>query len=102
MFRDACWDPEGTELSLHEYSLEATVDRKTMTLASIAAQPRSLPFPECQFAGGYVGKLVGLPVAELRTSVIRTLVGEECCTHLNDALRALAEIGVLVDALGTA
>jgi hypothetical protein len=27
------------------------------------------------------------------------LTGIECCTHLNDALRALAEVPVLLDAL---
>ncbi|HEY3941946.1 MAG TPA: DUF2889 domain-containing protein [Acidimicrobiales bacterium] len=95
MFRDACWDPDGTEESLHEYSLEATVDAATMVLSDIAVRARSLPFPDCQSAGSYVNKLVGTPMAELRTKVIEILAGPECCTHLNDMLRALAEVPVL-------
>jgi hypothetical protein len=101
MFRDACWDPDGTEESLHEYSLEATVDPSSMVLTSISARPRSLPFPDCQSAGGYVDKLVGTPMSALRRQVTKILVGAECCTHLNDMLRALAEVPVLVGYLPT-
>jgi hypothetical protein len=31
----------------------------------------------------------------LRASVLATLRDTDCCTHLNDALRALAEVPVL-------
>ena len=41
----------------------------------------------------------GTRIADLRTTVLATLTGIECCTHLNDALRALAEVPVLLDAL---
>ena len=43
--------------------------------------------------------LTGYPLAGLRRSVLDTLTGIECCTHLNDALRALAEVPVLLDEL---
>jgi hypothetical protein len=99
MFRDACWDRDGTQESLHEYSLEASVDPVTMVLTDITARARSLPFPDCQSAVGYVDKLVGTPMSELRSQVNKILVGAECCTHLNDMLRALAEVPVLVDSL---
>jgi len=95
MFRDAVWDPDGNELSLHEYSIEAAADPHTMVLTRIEAEPRSLPFGDCQFAAPNVPRLVGQPLAGFRSSVIQTLQGADCCTHLNDALRALAEVPVL-------
>jgi hypothetical protein len=29
MFRDSCWQPDGTEVAVHEYVLDARVDRET-------------------------------------------------------------------------
>ncbi len=102
MFRDAVWEPDGTELSLHEYQIDAALDPRTMTVTRITATPGSLPFGDCQFAGPNVARLVGLPIADFRTSVIATLTGADGCTHLNDALRALAEVPVLLSHLGEA
>jgi hypothetical protein len=96
MFRDSCRTPDGAEIAVHEYTMRATVEPSTATLAAIAAEPRVLPFVECPSAADNVSRLVGLPLADFRTTVLETLSGLDCCTHLNDALRALAEVPVLL------
>jgi hypothetical protein len=101
-FRDSCWEPEGTELALHEYSVDAEVDAATHTLREVHAQPHVLPFPECQWAAPHVNLLVGMPVAGFRASVQETLAELQCCTHLNDMLRCLAEVPSLATALAKA
>ncbi|HXY95016.1 MAG TPA: DUF2889 domain-containing protein [Acidimicrobiia bacterium] len=98
-FRDSSWEPDGSELALHEYSVVAEVDATTLTLAAVSAQPHVLPFPECPWAAPHVTQLVGLPVTTFRTNVQETLRELECCTHLNDMLRCLAEVPALADAL---
>jgi hypothetical protein len=98
-FRDSCWEPDGTELALHEYTVHAEVDAAARTLRAVAAQPHVLPFPECQWAAPHVGLLIGMPVAGFRTSVQETLAELQCCTHLNDMLRCLAEVPALAAAL---
>jgi Protein of unknown function (DUF2889) len=98
-FRDSCWEPDGTELALHEYTVDAEVDAATHTLRAVHAQPHVLPFPECQWAAPHVDLLIGTPVAGFRTSVQETLAELQCCTHLNDMLRCLAEVPSLAAAL---
>ena len=63
------------------------------------ALPRVLPYVECPLAATNAEWLVGTPLALLRREVLDRLRGEDCCTHLNDALRALAEVPVLAGAL---
>jgi Protein of unknown function (DUF2889) len=99
MFRDSCMTPAGAEVAVHEYTMHATVDPVTTTLTSITAEPRVLPFIECPSAADNVPRLVGLPLADFRTTVLETINGVDCCTHLNDALRALAEVPVLLATL---
>jgi hypothetical protein len=45
-------------------------------------------------------RMVGTPLADLRTAVLEQLTratqGHDGCTHLNDVLRSLAEVPVLV------
>ena len=43
--------------------------------------------------------LLDTPLPELRDKVLAELKGTAGCTHLNDALRALAEVPVLVQHL---
>lgn len=43
-----------------------------------------------------VGRMVGTPLTDLRTAVLEQLKGIDGCTHLNDVLRSLAEVPVLV------
>jgi hypothetical protein len=95
MFRDTWMDLEGCEEVLHEYTVEATLDPSGERIQTISADPRVLPFGECPAAAGYVSKLAGLAVTELRRSVRETLVSTESCTHLNDLLRALADVTFL-------
>ncbi len=100
-FRDSMWSPQGVETIVHEYGVHATVDPATMRLVGIRADPRVLPFETCPSAAGNVDLLLGEPMRTLRARVLRLLVGTDGCTHLNDALRALAEVPVLVDQLVT-
>ncbi len=94
-FRDSYWEPDGTEMALHEYNVVATVDAELLTLASVKATPRVLPFPECQWAPEHAQLLVGRPVQTFRTDVQTTLTELQACTHLNDMLRCLAEVPAL-------
>ncbi len=98
-FRDACWDPDGTQTALHEYTVRAEVDPVNHTLVSVLATPRVLPFPECQWAAPNAKQLAGLPVRSFRISVQQALTELQACTHLNDMLRCLAEVPALVTAL---
>ena len=98
-FRDSAWEPDGTELALHEYTVSARVDPDSLTLAAVSAQPRVLPFPECQWAPEHVTLLVGRPVETFRTDVQTTLAELQACTHLNDMLRCLAEVPALASAI---
>jgi Protein of unknown function (DUF2889) len=71
-------------------------------LRAVTPVPRVLPYDECPLAVLNVPTLVGLPLSELRTAVLRRLRGPLGCTHLNDMLRALADVpglaGRLLDA----
>ncbi len=98
-FRDSCWEPDGTEMALHEYTVVSEIDAATHTLRAVRATPHVLPFPECQWAAPHVDQLVGMPVDGFRTSVQETLTELQCCTHLNDMLRCLAEVPALAAAL---
>lgn len=91
-FRDVCWEPDGTQMALHEYTVEASVDAETDTLRSVAATPRVLPYPECRWAAPHTKLLEGRLVSSFRTEVQATLTELQCCTHLNDMLRCLAEV----------
>ena len=98
-FRDSYWEPDGTEMALHEYNVEATVDATDLTLLAVKATPRVLPFPECQWAPEHAALLVGRPVQSFRTDVQTTLTELQACTHLNDMLRCLTEVPALAAAI---
>ena len=98
-FQDSATDPDHGRVAVHEYRLEATVDARTMTLTALSASPHVLPFQECPQAVAKAMTVVGAPVAELRTVVLERLAKTEGCTHLNDALRALAEVPILINEL---
>jgi Protein of unknown function (DUF2889) len=100
-FQDSASDPELGRIAVHEYLLRATVDAASMRLLTIEPDPRILPFLECPSAIANASWLVGSPVAELRTTVLERLSKTNGCTHLNDALRALAEVPVLLNHLDT-
>ena len=99
-FQDSASVPEGGErMAVHEYLLTASADPATGTLASVSADPRTLPYRECPAAAGNVGRVLGAPMRDLRMIVLQELAKTAGCTHLNDALRALAEVPVLADAI---
>jgi hypothetical protein len=102
MFRDSCWRPDGVEVAVHEYHLDATVDVSTGVVTSVVAEPRVLPYPECPDAAPNAAWLVGASARGLRREVLERIQGISCCTHLNDALRSLAEVPVLAHALAEA
>jgi len=99
MFRDTHVDQAGDETVLHEYELEMEVETETMVVRSCRATPRTLPWPECPAAGASARRLEGHPVDELRTLVRTDFRGTSTCTHLNDLLRSLGDVTVLVRAL---
>jgi hypothetical protein len=99
MFRDTCWIPDGTETVLHEYRILATADAGTGTLTTAEAVPLVLPYVECPEAAPNASRLVGTALGTLRAQVLEQLKNADCCTHLNDALRALAEVPVLAASL---
>ncbi|MHB8680642.1 MAG: DUF2889 domain-containing protein [Acidimicrobiales bacterium] len=95
MFRDTVGEPDGGESVLHEYAVDARI--VDGIVEAISAEPRVLPFPECPGAAGHVGELAGMAVADLPLGVPDTLSGIASCTHLNDLLRALGGLGVVVE-----
>lgn len=98
-FQDSAAKPDGTRAALHEYTLTATADPSSLRLLSIEATPRVLPFAECPGAVTHITRLLDSGLAELRQTVLDRLPGTLGCTHLNDALRALAEVPALVEHL---
>jgi hypothetical protein len=101
MFRDSAWEPDGVEIAVHEYHLVGTADPATLVLRSIMAEPRVLPFDECPMAARNVDRMTGVPLRDFRLEVLERIQGTDCCTHLNDALRSLAEVPVLSAGLPT-
>ncbi len=99
MFRDSLWTPEGHEEVLHEYQLLGSADRSTGTVLSITAVPLVLPYAECPGAAPNARWLEGTDMRSLRATVLERLRATDCCTHLNDALRSLAEVPVLAASL---
>ena len=95
-FQDSATTPAGERAALHEYRLTATADPRSLELLALSAEPRVLPFPECPAAAANVSRLLGTPLPQLREAVLARLPGTQGCTHLNDALRALAEVPALV------
>ena len=94
-FQDAGTSPSGQRIAVHEYTFKATVDSASGMVTAIEAVPQVLPFVECPMAALNVDRLVGHPLREFRTIVNQQLPGIDGCTHMNDALRALAEVPVL-------
>ena len=101
-FQDSSTLPEGGRQAIHEYTLTAAADRETATVRAITPVARVLPYDECPLAVGNVAALTGLPLADLRGAVLERLRGPLGCTHLNDMLRALADVPALARQLPAA
>jgi hypothetical protein len=91
-FQDSSSLPAGGRQSIHEYTLTAQADLETGTVRAVTPVPRVLPYDECPLAVRNVAALAGLPLSELRGAVLERLRGPLGCTHLNDMLRALADV----------
>ena len=93
-FRDSYVDDEG-ETVVHEYTVLARVHASTSTVLEAAATPHVLPWFECPEAAASATRLAGRTLASLRAGVRAEFLGATTCTHLNDMLRALADVDVL-------
>jgi len=98
-FQDSSTLPGGGRQSIHEYTLTAEADRAAGVVRAVTPVPRVLPYRECPLAVTHVGALAGTPLAELRAAVPERLRGPLGCTHLNDMMRALADVPALASGL---
>ena len=99
-FRDSHMDDDLVETIVHEYTVAGTVDTATRTIASVRAEVRVLPWQECPGAIGSAARIQGMALEELRERVRVEFVGTSTCTHLNDTLRAIADLDALLPATG--
>ena len=99
MFRDSAWDPDGRELVVHEYQILGEADRESGVLLSVTAVPRVLPYAECPGAAPNAAWMAGTELRAMRREVLARLRNADCCTHLNDGLRSLAEVPILAASL---
>ncbi len=98
-FQDSARKKEGGRVAIHEYDLAATVHPETLEILTLEPEARILPFSECPGAVGNTQRLVGARISDIRDEVLANLRGTHGCTHLNDALRALAEVPKLASYL---
>lgn len=94
-FQDSGPNPQGTRTAIHEYRVYAEIDEASGALLALQALPLILPFRECPGAAMKATRMVGQDVGVFRQAVLDTLAGTIGCTHLNDVLRALADVPVL-------
>ena len=99
LFRDSHMNEAGAESVVHEYSLTGAIDGSGRRVLDINAEAHVLPWMECPGALASAGRIVGMGTGELRTRVRRELTGASTCTHLNDMLRSLGDVEVLVAGL---
>jgi hypothetical protein len=98
-FRDSHIEADGVETAVHEYEISAELDPVSLVVRWVEVRPRSLPGPECSGAAESAQRIVGEPITVLRDLVRAELRGETTCTHLNDQLRSLADVPVLLASL---
>jgi hypothetical protein len=96
-FRDSHVDGDGVETIVHEYTVEGSIDASTRTIASVAAHVRVLPWQECPGAIGSAARIRGMTLSQMRDRIRGEFVGTTTCTHLNDTLRAVADLDALLD-----
>ena len=100
-FQDSSPTPAGGRAAIHEYRLAATADADTLEILTLEPEARILPFSECPGAVHNTQRLIGARISDIRNEVLAQLRGPLGCTHLNDALRALAEVPKLAGYLRT-
>lgn len=94
-FQDSGTSPEGGRRGVHEYRVYAEIEEATGTLLALQALPLILPFRECPGASIKATRMVGRRVQDFRDDVLDVLPSTLGCTHLNDVLRALADVPAL-------
>jgi Protein of unknown function (DUF2889) len=99
-FRDSHVDGHGLETVVHEYAAGGTVARRHL-IVDLWARALVLPWEECPAAVASAERLQGSSFDDLRLRVRRDLVGTASCTHLNDTLRSLADLGALLPRPGS-
>ena len=97
-FRDSHVDGQGAETVVHEYTVVGAVDVATRTVTRVEPEADVLPWQECPGALASATRIEGMAVAALRDRIRTEFVGTSTCTHLNDTLRCLGDIGALIDA----
>lgn len=95
-FRDDYRGADGVQKIIHEYGLQARATGHPLVLESITPRPGALPMEFCPLAVGNVAQLEGVVLGDLEVSVRRALRGPAGCTHLNDEIRSLRMVGVLL------
>ena len=85
----------GLRVAVHEYRLYATAELCTGTLCALDIRPGTLPYKECGAAPVNARALLGARLGDLRELVLQRLRKSAGCTHLNDVLRALADVPAL-------
>ena len=91
-FQDSTKRRELGRGAIHEYNISATADLVSGKLLTLTPEARILPFGECPGAVHNTQRLIGRSLSDIREAVLEQLRGPQGCTHLNDALRALAEV----------
>ena len=96
-FRDTHVDGDLVETIVHEYTVAGSVDTSTRTITSVTANVQVLPWQECPGAIASAARVRGMTLSEMRERVRAEFVGTSTCTHLNDTLRAIADLDALLD-----
>ena len=96
-FRDSHVDGDGVETIVHEYTVVGALDTSTRTVTSVDASVQVLPWQECPGAIGSAARVAGMTLADMRARIRTEFVGTSTCTHLNDTLRALADLDALLN-----
>jgi hypothetical protein len=98
-FRDTYREGSGLESVMHEYEVLARAKTDDLVVREIEVRPRVLPGPDCPAAAASAQAVVGWPFEQLRAVVRAELDDDTVCTHLNDQLRACADVPGLVEIL---
>ena len=100
MFRDSAWDPDGRELVVHEYQIARNKPTERRACCSLSRRCHACcPTPNVPVAAPNASWMAGTELRAMRTEVLDRLRNADCCTHLNDGLRSLAEVPVLATSL---
>lgn len=98
-FRDSYMESSGVETSVHEYEVIVTAALDYHVVRTVEVRSRVLPGPDCPDAAASAQRIIGGDLEHLRELVRAELRDDTICTHLNDQLRALADVPSLVSLL---